>query len=409
MREEICPSNLCTACGACENICPKSCVVRESGDSSFSMKRGDDCVHCDLCAGVCPVENDVELNQPTKAFAGWSTDQHIRRSSASGGIATSIYKYAANNGIYFVGAALDENFECRLQLCSKDEEVYRFQNSKYTYSFADLVYKQVDEKLSSGLSVVFIGLPCQIAGLRSFIKIKNHSQDNLLCVDIICHGTPKPEYLQHHIQALSKQYEKRAETCHFRDERYGTHNFIYSLYTGNEELPFYKKSVEEDDLYQIGYHNALIYRDACYSCKFAQIKRGGDITIGDFHVWDVDSCDIDIENVSTILINTEKGQRFIQKLEVEKYLKLLERPLEESINGEKQLRHPSVAGPERELLLSEYAKIPDYEKAASIAFAGIIRRRRLKIDAIKNRIKKTIKLFVPRKLWLALKKKYKRV
>lgn len=80
----------------------------------------------------------------------------------------------------------------------------------------------------------------------------------------------------------------------------------------------------------------------------------------------------------------------------------IERPLDEPIRGEKQLRHPSIAGPERKQFLVEYQKSHDYELAANIAFRGIVRRRKLKIEKIKMQVKKTIKIFVPRKLWLSL-------
>lgn len=408
MREEICPNNLCTACGACENICPKACVERELGASSFTMRRGESCVHCDLCVTVCPTQNELILNQPTKAYAAWSNDDRVRKSSASGGIATSIYRYAADNAFDFVGAAFDENFECRLQLCSKHEDVFKFQNSKYAYSYADAIYKQVDQKLSSGENVVFIGLPCQVAALRRYLKTKKHSDDKLWCVDLICHGTPNPDFLKQHIRSVSNQFGKKASSCYFRDPNYETSNYYFSLYSSDSEKPYYSKAVEADDLYQIGFHESLIYREACYNCMFAQAKRAGDLTIGDFHVWDVDSCDIDITNVSTILVNTTKGQDFLRLLFKDKYIEGIERSVEEIVRGEPQLRHPSVAGPERVYFLDEYTKLKDYDAAARVAFSRIVRSRKLKIGRIKFYMKKMLKVFIPRSIWLSLKRKYKK-
>ena len=180
------------------------------------------------------------------------------------------------------------------------------------------------------------------------------------------------------------------------------------MYKHTSNDPFYKKYVDEDDLYQIGYHGALIYRDSCYACQYAQTNRCSDLTIGDFHVWDVESCDIDIENVSTILINSEKGMKLLEDIKSDNALIAIERPLDEPIRGEKQLRHPSIAGPERKQFLVEYQKSHDYELAANIAFRGIVRRRKLKIEKIKMQVKKTIKIFVPRKLWLLMKKSVKK-
>lgn len=406
MSEIITDSKLCTGCGACENICPKSCIKRKKEDAGFQMEKSDGCIDCGLCSKVCPVLNPPELSYPQKAYAAWATDKVTRRTSASGGVAATLYRYALKKGYEFVGAYLDSSFECHLALGSTEEDVRKFQNSKYTFSFPDAIYKEVVQSVKAGKSVLFAGLPCQVAAMKKYFQTLHLSYEKLILVDIICHGTPNPDYLKNHIAAVAKG--EKVEKCFFRDANFDTSKFVYTLYKHASNKPIYKKYVDEDDLYQIGYHGALIYRDSCYVCQFAQTNRCGDLTIGDFHVWDVESCDIDIENVSTILVNTEKGMKLLESVLSDNNLTAIERPLEEPIQGEKQLRHPSIAGPERKQFLEEYRKSQDYESAASVAFRGIVRRRKLKIDKIIIWLKRAIKIFVPRKLWLMLKKKVKK-
>lgn len=408
MMEEICTKGTCTGCGACENICPRECVVCEKDTANFRMVKGADCVNCGLCAKVCPILCETELHSPIKAFAGWNSNEKSRKNSASGGIAAAIYQYAVNYGALFVGAYLDEHFECHLRMGSTDSDIEDFKNSKYTYSFPGSIYKQVASEIKSGKTAFFIGLPCQVAAIRKYFEVRNLDTDRLYTVDIICHGTPDPDYLKQHIAFIERVNGVEAKKCFFRDAKFGTPNFAYTLYKHNSKEPFYVKYVDQDDLYQIGYHNALIYRDSCYSCKFAQSSRPGDMTIGDFHVFDVASCDIDINNVSTILANTGKGLGLIRTLEENGYLEKTERPLDEPIKGEKQLRHPSVAGPEREIFLKLYKEKKDYDAAAEIAFGKIVHRNILHIDKIKVKVKKCIRFFIPQKLWIALKRKLKR-
>lgn len=152
----------------------------------------------------------------------------------------------------------------------------------------------------------------------------------------------------------------------------------------------------------------------CMGCKDMIVAASGDgILISDkersgYMKPYVEKIETEAMYVSTILINSEKGMKLLEDIKSNNALIAIERPLDEPIRGEKQLRHPSTAGPERKQFLVEYQKSHDYELAANIAFRGIVRRRKLKIEKIKMQVKKTIKIFVPRKLWLLMKKSVKK-
>lgn len=408
MSKNICDNNYCMACGACENICPKNCVIRQSEDTFFLMQKGEGCINCGLCEKVCPVNNCPEDNYPLKAYAAWSLNDKIRKESASGGIATTIYKYAYKNNILTVGAYMDEKFECRLKILEEKKDLNNFQNSKYTYSYPDTIYRQVGNAIASGRKVIFIGLPCQIGALKNYFEIKKLDMDKLITIDLICHGTPMPNYLQQHVKSIEDRNNQKYEYCYFRDPKFDTINFAYTLYTDKDKEPAYVRFVDQDDVYQIGYHEALIYRDCCYTCQYAKTPRTGDLTIGDFHVRDVDECDIDIENVSLILTNTDKGRKFLNDLQKQKKLHIIERSLSEPIQGEKQLRRPSIAGKERKEFVKEYYKDKNFERAANFAFSVIIQKRKLGIDKTKKFIKSMIKKIIPKKIWSALKRRLKK-
>ena len=408
MNRNICDNNKCMACGACENICPQKCIVRKKLDTAFLMQKGNECIECGLCERVCPVNNYPEDNYPLKAYASWSLNDKIRKESASGGIATTIYQYAFRNDILAVGAYMDANFECRLKVARTKADLKEFQNSKYTYSYPDDIYKEVENEIRNERKVIFIGLPCQIGALKNYFKVKKLDTNKLITIDLICHGTPMPSYLQQHIKSIEDRNKQEYEACFFRDSKFGTINFAYTLYTSDSQKPSYVKFADQDDLYQIGYHKALIYRDCCYSCQYAHTPRVGDLTIGDFHVKDVDECDIDIEDVSLILANTERGKKFLHILQKSKNRYSLERPLNEPIQGERQLREPSVAGKERLKFVEEYNKNKNFEKSAKIAFSMIWKRRKFGIDKSKKFIKLTIKKVLPKKIWSFLKKRFKK-
>ena len=415
MSEVICTGGICTACGACENICPKQCVKRENAASSITMIKGESCIGCGLCDKVCPGNSEQMVSEPITAYAAFSSDPKTREKSASGGIASTLYKFCIEMGYTVVGAVLGADYECHLKIADRLDQITGFQNSKYTYSFTDQVYREVKCKLDKGKAVFFIGLPCQVAAVRSYLNTTKTKTDLFVAADIICHGTPHPDYLPQHVKAVANRGGFKAGKLFFRDPRYKTSKFAFTIYDESifaeskfaEAAPKYKKYVEDDDLYQIGYHSALIYRDPCYSCKYAQLSRGGDLTFGDYHVKSVDDCDIDTEKKSLILVNSEKGQELLQPAVKAGVVAVIERPVEEPKQGEPQLRHPSVAGPERAVFITEYAKTHDFDRAASIAFKKIVFRRRLKIDKIIFSAKMAVKKIVPKSAYKKAKQMIK--
>ena len=415
MSEVICTGGICTACGACENICPKQCVKRENTVSSITMVKGESCISCGRCDKVCPGNTEQMVREPITAYAAYSSNPETREKSASGGIASTLYKICIEKGYTVVGAELGADYKCHLKTAEQLDQITSFQNSKYTYSFADKVYREVKSKLDEGKAVLFVGLPCQVAAVRSYLKTTKTRTDLFVAADIICHGTPHPDYLSQHVKTVANRGGFKAESVFFRDPRYKTSKFAFTIYDESiyseskyaEATPKYKKYVEDDDLYQIGYHSALIYRDSCYSCKYAQFSRGGDLTFGDYHVKSVDNCDIDTEKKSLILVNTEKGQELLQKAIKEGVICVIERSVEEPKQGEPQLRHPSVAGPERAAFITEYAKTHDFDQAASLAFKKIVFLRKLKIDKIIFSIKMFVKKIVQKSAYKKAKQMIK--
>lgn len=411
MNKVICSGGICSACGACENLCPKQCIKRESTASSITMVKGESCIGCGLCEKVCPGNGELEGSEPFSAYAASSTDTETREKSASGGIASTLYKFCIEKGYLVIGAEMGSNYECHLKTACELDQIAGFQNSKYTYSHTDRVYREVKDKLNDGKGVFFVGLPCQIAAVRSYLKVTKTNIDLFIAADIICHGTPHPDYLPQHVKAIESRKEFKAGHLFFRDPKYKTSKYAFTIYDESifaESIfagakPKYKKYVDDDDLYQIGYHSALIYRNSCYSCKYAQLSRGGDLTFGDYHVKSVDDCDIDTEKKSLIFVNTERGKELFHQAEKAGFLDVIERPVDEPTQGEPQLRHPSIAGPERDVFIREYETAHDFDKAAAVAFRKIVVRRQLKIDKLIFSVKMVAKKVVPKSAYKKVK------
>ena len=229
-QTEICSREVCTGCGACANICPKQCIswVKDDLDTIYPAIDGSVCIHCEACRRACPNNTELVYRTPKRTFATWSLDPENRRTSASGGIASEFYRYAIRREGFTCGAELTLDKGVNYIPVESEEDILRVKNSKYVFSHTNDIYKQVKQALVTGRFVYFVGLPCQVAGLKTFLG-KLSDSDNLLLADIICHGVSNEDYLfqyVHHIERVSK---RRAESLSFRDPYYGTEGYVFAL------------------------------------------------------------------------------------------------------------------------------------------------------------------------------------
>ena len=339
---ELADKGACTGCRACAYVCPKKCISFEpDGTFGIAYPTIDDrlCIDCGKCRTYCPALNPLENAEPMQAYAAWSSNAEERRTSASGGIAAEIYKYAIANGWMIVGAAFSDNFEVKLKLADSVEAIKDFKNSKYVFSSTADVYQDIDKKLKSGRKIALIALPCQIA---AFKKVFHKYTDNLLLVDLVCHGTTPQSYLDQHIQHIENKCGEIASCMSFRDPAFSTDTFTFTLYNAVGHR-FYSKRTKDGDGYQVGYHRMISYRENCYHCPFAKEQRVSDLTISDYKGLGTlaPTCIMDSRNVSSVLVHTQKGDSVIRYMIKAGAIIAEERPVREPIQGDEQLRYPT--------------------------------------------------------------------
>lgn len=185
--------------------------------------------------------------------------------------------------------------------------VRRFQGSKYIQSRIRECYSQISEDLKLGRTVLFSGTPCQVAAIKSFLKDKIQVNGRLITVEILCYGVPSPEVFQEHIKLTERKYSKVKKYV-FRDERLGWgHDYIHSVQLENGRELYNCNFLQA---YASLFSKRLVFRENCFSCKFASQKRCADITIGD--CWGIEhiatEC-LDQRGVSQVWINTDAGMQ----------------------------------------------------------------------------------------------------
>lgn len=275
----------------------------------------DRCIDCHLCEKTCPVIQADSLNRtndgaPT-VLSAYNTDPEVRFISTTGGIYSALAQKVLEQGGYIGGAVWTEDFGARMLLSSNPDDLSRLRGSKYFQADADGFYKSVRDAVRIGAPVLVCGTPCQMAGLRAFLR---RPFDNLIIVDFICCSINSPKVFKSYVRDLEKAYGGKMLSYHPKNKEYGGwHSFAFKATFDNGKV--YVKNRTADDFTHcfIGTHIAA--RPSCHECPFKQIPRVSDITIADFWgIEDVDPVWDSPNGTSLVLLNNDKGRRFFSSL-----------------------------------------------------------------------------------------------
>ena len=311
---KICEDELCTGCCACLNICPKAAISMVEDNFGFNHPYIDNniCIDCGLCQKVCPIHNKPQKRKELITFAAISKDVNIYKSSTSGGIATTLSQYIISTGGVVYGVAFDDKFNLKHKRVDNIKDIPTLQGSKYVQSDKHSIFCMVQKDLKEGKEVLFTGTPCEVAGLKKYLR---KEYDNLYTLDLICHGVPSSELLNAFLKGKEKLYSSQITELKFREKAYGWRN--QELYIKFENGRIYHAPIWVDNFYRL-FTNNYILRDSCYSCKFSSMERQGDITIGDF--WNIKNANETFEDklgVSSVIINSEKGKKIFETVKNE--------------------------------------------------------------------------------------------
>ena len=301
----------CSGCSACYNICPKNAITMKADNEGFEYPEIDKekCINCGLCEKVCPIlKKQINENKP-KAYAVYIKSDKIRKESTSGGIFTAIAeKIIDMNGVIF-GAKFNDNFEVVHSYIEKKEDLNQFRGSKYVQSKILDTYRKAKEFLEQDRYVLYTGTPCQINGLKSFLK---KDYEKLYCIELFCKGAPSPLVWKKYVDMKGKENIK---SIYFREKTYGFKSTTMSIYYKNTKS--YHNGHESDPMLGL-FVKEMISRPSCYKCEFKGINRISDFSIGDF--WKVGQLvnEFNIEEnkgVSLVLTNNDKAEKLLKSID----------------------------------------------------------------------------------------------
>lgn len=305
----------CCGCYSCASACPVSCISMEEDNEGFRYPIIDKtlCTECGLCEEVCPVINRFpEKIEEPKAFACYNKNEQVRLKSSSGGIFSILGEYIIRqNGVVF-GAKFDKEFSVIHDLTKDIEGLDDFRGSKYVQSLIGENYVKAEHFLKKGVKVLFTGTPCQIAGLKHYLR---RDYKNLFAIDIVCHGVPSPKVFRKYLEELNSQHKGILEKIEFRNKSEGWKKFSFtsSRKDGNNKLEF--RQTLHKNIFMRGFLQNLYLRPSCHSCPSKAFKSGSDITIADY--WGIEQIHPEIHDdkgCSVVILNTEKAKHIFSSI-----------------------------------------------------------------------------------------------
>lgn len=303
----------CCGCGSCMNVCPKQCISMEADEEGFlyPVIDKDYCIDCGLCEKVCPICH-VTTDKPFEqtAYLVQIKDEAVRRESTAGGAFTAIAEYILQIGGVVFGAAYDEQFNVVHAVATSSSELARFRNSKYVQSDIGKTFQDAEKILKQGKYVCYSGTPCQIEGLKQYLRI---DYENLITVDVVCHAVPSPLIWHKYLEKQKQKYGNNLMNILFRDKHYG---YKYSTMTikGADGDEVYAYGIDTDPMLRAFFSN-ICDRPSCYDCKFKKRYRVSDFTIWDcYSVEKFDKSLDDDKGTTRLLVHSQKGQDIFEKI-----------------------------------------------------------------------------------------------
>ena len=315
----------CCGCSACAQICPKGCITMRDDGEGFAYPEVDAaaCINCGLCEKACPLLGELEERSPLDMLAAKNRNTGERTGSSSGGVFIALAKEVVGNGGVVFGAVFDDEWQVMHTAAETIEELGPMQGSKYVQSRIGSTYSQAAKLLKEGRRVMFTGTPCQIAGLRAYLR---RDYDKLLTVEIMCHGVPSPGVWQRYLDENFRSLDggTRITYVNFRDkskEGWSRYNVVIKgckdgSLDGERELA---ASVYVDNPFMRGFMSDVYLRPACHRCKCKHGASCSDLTIADY--WGINQLMPDFDDdkgVGLVLVNTSKGKSCFETLPLER-------------------------------------------------------------------------------------------
>ena len=305
----------CCGCSACVQACHKQCIklIKDAEGFPYPSIDRKSCAKCGKCDNVCPMMHTNKPQVPLTTYAATNPDEYIRSHSSSGGIFSILAEYVIRQEGVVFGAEFNESWEVVHNYTESIEGLDKFRGSKYVQSRIGASYLDAEGFLKQGRLVLFSGTPCQIAGLKTFLR---KAYKNLLTVDCVCHGVPSPDIFREYLNTLHIP-NNRINRVDFRNKDLGWKDYCFKAISKTHEGKENTIICEtfHQNLFMKSFLSNLNLRPSCYDCHFREGRSGSDITLGDF--WGIDKLKPELDDdkgLSLVIVNNKQAGALLRGL-----------------------------------------------------------------------------------------------
>lgn len=301
---EVLEKERCTGCTACFSICPVNAISMKPDSEGFLYPCIDEqkCINCKLCVKTCPVQNEQMKNPVLDSYIAINKDISKREESASGGIFSNLAEWTLLRGGVVFGAAYTNGLVVKHISIEKLEELPELRMSKYVQSNVTGTFKEVKEYLLNDRWVLYSGTPCEIAGLKAYLR---KDYDRLILMDVVCHGIPSPMLFEDYKKEIEKKYHSNIKRIFFRSKIIGHALSTIAVEFEDGRMLHSTRIIKSfPRLWFAGF----ISRPSCYNCHYKDLDRVSDFTLFDsFKSAPKYGFNDDDMGLSNVYVRTQKG------------------------------------------------------------------------------------------------------
>lgn len=342
----------CCGCTACESICPHNAIQMQADQLGFYYPNinNDLCVDCGLCQKVCTFQGNyvpIETFDLPEVYGVRHTNEIELEKSQSGAAFWAFAEYILQDGYVIYGVGYGKDFHVIHKRVETIEACQELRGSKYVQSDLRGIFREIKKSLQNGDKILFTGTPCQVAGLKSYIP--KRLQDKLFTIDLVCHAVPSPHVWKEYVKWVESVNKDMVTFLDFRNKKFGWHSYFETF-----QLKYKQQEIKRSTFRFFFFNDHLAVRPSCPNCKFTNLKRPGDLTIGDFWGWEKSHSEWnDNKGVSLLLVNSNKGKELFRRING-KTLYSIQSNIQECLQP--QLIKPIVITGDQKLFIEEFVK-----------------------------------------------------